>query len=172
MRKKCVFREKLCSVAGPNCLRLLLCVWLCLSMSNITGHRGAFARANTYTNRGSTIGKAFMVWKTSVTWHLGQTLSNKAIAAHCLEPRPGIICLSDSSFLTSLSWHVTVAGMYKTDTNTVCTGKHWIRPCTYTTQTHTLHTGYTADILTCLSLGSVSVFSRLISSIATLHDGR
>lgn len=52
-----------------------------------------------------------MVLKTSVTWHLGQTLGNKAIAAHCLDPPPGTVCLSDSeclSFLTSVSWHVTL----------------------------------------------------------------
>ena len=48
--KQRVFREELCTMAGPNCLRLLLCVWLCLSMSNITSHRGASARANTHTN--------------------------------------------------------------------------------------------------------------------------
>lgn len=107
-----VFRMELCTMAGPNCLRLLLCVWLCLSMSNITSHRGASARANTHTQTQCwTIEKAFMVLKTSVTWHLGQTLSNKAIAAHCLDPPPGTVCLSYSkclSFLTSVSWHVTL----------------------------------------------------------------
>lgn len=37
-----------------------------------------------------------MVLKTSVMQHLGQTLSNKAISAHCLDPSPGTVCLSDS----------------------------------------------------------------------------
>lgn len=107
--KQGVSREELCSMAGPNCLRLPLCVWLCLSMSNTTSHRGASSRANTQTQCW-TVEKAFMVLETSVTWHLGQTLSNKAIVAHCLDP-PGMVCVSDMqclSFLTSVSlWELS-----------------------------------------------------------------
>ena len=121
-------------------------------MSNITSHKGASARANTHTHTHThthtqtlcwTPERAFMVLKTSVTWHLGQTLSNKAIAAHCLDPPPGTVCLSDAEclgFLTSASRHVTFGGLAHDQhmcmhTETLAQtihmrGKHWIHSCT------------------------------------------
>ena len=79
--------------------------------------------------------------KTSVTWHLGQTLSNKAIVAHCLDPPPGMVCSSDSeclSFFTLVSWHVTLV-VWCTINTCPCTQKHWHKQYTCRINTKSTH---------------------------------
>lgn len=104
------------TVADSGCLLLLMCVGLCLSMSDIT------SRCQSWHTRAHTQGEMWgwgldyrknnrLLWCWIVTWNFGQTLSNKAIVAHCLDPPPSTVCLSDSErlgFLTSVSWHVTL----------------------------------------------------------------
>lgn len=80
-----------------------------------------------------------MVLNTSVTRHLGQTLSNKAIAAHCLDPPPGMVCLSVSPFpdISVVTCHF--GGLVHEKNTCACTQTHWQQQYTSRINTECIH---------------------------------